>query len=773
MKANFMGSVHGPPQCPYELWTGKHPDLIKLPMIPFGSVVMAHVPVDQQTVETGRSVLHYAVGTSLGHRGGLRLFNPKTKREVIRHTYRVLGPEPQPYTRPEYEMTADGDVTATSASVDATVVSDQVSDYQYLVGTLHRDSEDFELYRTVSVVVETFDEDDGPIIVAYRRRVSEDGKLKPMTEEDEYPYQIQDIVQDTADYAMDQPAKVSKKTAKKVALQSVAYGARVKSTLDTAKPAIDWNRRLPRSYAEVLSLPDANQDRAGFIAATAAELKSLRDMGAWDPAEVLSEEQMKISKVGMSRCVFTKKYHPDGTFDKYKCRVVFRGDRWYDLYSNKTYADCVMSETVRLMLSIAACEDMEIGCLDVKTAFLYGSIPDDQYIYMRRPAGLADSYMPAVIRLRKCLYGLPHAPATFRAHSDEVLRSRGYTPTVSDPRIYVRLNDDGTKVYVAVHVDDFGIAASNIALKLEAMAAIQEVYNCVEGDLDFYLGMKLVRDRLRRTITISQPGYLEDLREEFGLTSTTGPLTPMVDKPREPESADNPRLDAAGIKMYQKKVGSVLWPAIGTRPEVQLAVNLHARYTKCPLRGDMVSLDRVLEYLVHTPELGLVLGGHGGVKLYATVDASYGTHEDRKSHSGCTLHIGAGSGAFVSRSKKQTVTADSSTVAEFIATHLVCKEVMWARELLSELGYPQLEPTILGEDNMSTIAMINNDCNGHKTKHIEIRFNLIREQVKLLRIALQHLPTQDMTSDILTKPLDPKPFHHLRSRLLGMMILAE
>ena len=110
------------------------------------------------------------------------------------------------------------------------------------------------------------------------------------------------------------------------------------------------------------------------------------------------------------------------------------------------------------------------------------------------------------------LIGLPHAPVTFRAHSDEVLRSRGYTPTVSDPRIYVRLNDDGTKVYVAVHVDDFGIAASNTALKLEAMAAIQEVYNCVEGDLGFYLGMKLVRDRLRRTITISQPGYREDLR---------------------------------------------------------------------------------------------------------------------------------------------------------------------------------------------------------------------------------------------------------------------
>ena len=141
---------------------------------------------------------------------------------------------------------------------------------------------------------------------------------------------------------------------------------------------------------------------------------------------------------------------------------------------------------------------------------------------MRRPAGLTDADMPAIIRLQKCIYGLPHAPATFRQHSDATLRSFGFTPTVSDPRLYVRLLADGTKVYVAVHVDDFGIAASTPELKEETMAAIRTVYNCVEGDLGAYLGMQLVRDRVKRTITISQPGYLEDLREQFGITSTTG-----------------------------------------------------------------------------------------------------------------------------------------------------------------------------------------------------------------------------------------------------------
>ena len=87
----------------------------------------------------------------------------------------------------------------------------------------------------------------------------------------------------------------------------------------------------------------------------------------------------------------------------------------------------------------------------------------------------------------------------------------------------------------------------------------------------------------------------------------------------------------------------MLWPALGTRPDLQLATNLHSRYTKCPIRGDIVTLDRMLEYVVNSPELDLVLGGLRGVRLYATVDATHGTHEDRKSHSRCTLHIGAGS----------------------------------------------------------------------------------------------------------------------------------
>ena len=192
-----MGSVHGPAACPYELWTGKKPDLLTLSMIVFGSVVMTPVPSKQQAVGSVKSILHYAVGTAVEHQGSLRLFNPKTKRDITRRTYKLLGTTPQTQTQPKFEIAENGDVTVTPVSADTPAASDNVDDYKYLVGTIYRDLEDMELYKTLEVMVETFDEEQGPMIVSHRRRVTDTGALLPKTEDDEYPYHLGDVVQYT------------------------------------------------------------------------------------------------------------------------------------------------------------------------------------------------------------------------------------------------------------------------------------------------------------------------------------------------------------------------------------------------------------------------------------------------------------------------------------------------------------------------------------------------------------------------------------------------
>ena len=154
--------------------------------------------------------------------------------------------------------------------------------------------------------------------------------------------------------------------------------------------------------------------------------------------------------------------------------------------------------------------------------------------------------------------------------------------------------------------------------------------------------------------------------------------------------------------------------------------------------------------------------------MFGTVDASYATHQDFKSHTGFTLHVGRDSGSILTTSKKQKIIADSSAIAEFIGTHLAGKEILWARRILASLGYPQQAPTILFKHNKSTISMIKNKCNGKRTKHIDVRYNLIRELVSQMVIIMQHLASKDMPSDMLTKPLAPAPFVHLRKNILGV-----
>ena len=69
--------------------------------------------------------------------------------------------------------------------------------------------------------------------------------------------------------------------------------------------------------------------------------------------------------------------------------------------------------------------------------------------------------------------------------------------------------------------------------------------------------------------------------------------------------------------------------------------------------------------------------------------------------------------------------------------------------------------------------MIKNKTNGKRTKHVEVRYNLVRDQVSKKVIAVEWLNTEDMTSDMLTKALAPSPFLHLRPNLLGMNVILE
>jgi hypothetical protein len=286
--------------------------------------------------------------------------------------------------------------------------------------------------------------------------------------------------------------------------------------------------------------------------------------------------------------------------------------------------------------------------------------------------------------------------------------------------------------------------------------------------------MTISRNFKTKTITLTQPGYLNTMENKFKNLLPKNyhlnyPITPMsAIESKLPNSNDN--LSEADQEIYMSLVGSLLYASVMSRDDIKYSMAFTTSAMKQATNFHMTTAIRILHYLLGTKHLGRNLGGNSNLKFWATADASYASHDDRKSHYGFSLHFGENSGAFYSTSKKAKIMAISSTEAEYIALFEASKVIAWALQFLQDLGFPQKSPIILYEDNKSTIHLVNNGNDKGKTKHMDVRYQYVKEQVDTGKIILQYLSTTDMISDILTKPLISGPFLFLRDKLLGLPI---
>jgi hypothetical protein len=122
-----------------------------------------------------------------------------------------------------------------------------------------------------------------------------------------------------------------------------------------------------------------------------------------------------------------------------------------------------------------------------------------------------------------------------------------------------------------------------------------------------------------------------------------------------------------------------------TRPDLKFSVNQLSRRAKCPTSRDCKALRRLLFYADQTKHLGLTFCSYGQpFELFVTADSSFNCYSDSKSHTGVTVHLGQFAGAVMSFCGKQSIIADSSTVAEFIGAHQACKIIAWVQNLASQ-----------------------------------------------------------------------------------------
>lgn len=225
-------------------------------------------------------------------------------------------------------------------------------------------------------------------------------------------------------------------------------------------------------------------------------------------------------------------------------------------------------------------------------------------------------------------------------------------------------------------------------------------------------------------------------------------------------------LSVAGIKYYQSMVGSIMYAAITTRIDISYAVNMLARHNAAPHNHHVTRAKRVLRYLNGTSSMQLVFGDKvsGAPVISAYSDADWAGDADRKSISGNILMLFGSPVCW--QSKKQTVIAQSSCEAEYIAIAAMCNEVSWLQHWLHDVLGLEVFDVPLYTDSTAAIGVANNLGTHMRVKHIDVKVHLIREHTKNGTIKLVHLSTVDMPADLLTKPLAHEQFNKFTNQLL-------
>ncbi|XP_037826171.1 secreted RxLR effector protein 161-like [Lucilia sericata] len=201
---------------------------------------------------------------------------------------------------------------------------------------------------------------------------------------------------------------------------------------------------------------------------------------------------------------------------------------------------------------------------------------------------------------------------------------------------------------------------------------------------------------------------------------------------------------------YQEAIGSIMYAAQVSRPDVSFAVGALARYNNNPGKAHWQAVKRIMRYLKGTINYKLQFSKDENAHIEGISDADWaGDLDDRKSTSGYVFKFQGGCISW--NSKKQQTTALSTTEAEYMALAAAGQEALWLRSLFNELG--RSSSIVIKCDYKSAINLSHNSTYHARSKHIDIRHHFIRNLVNDKKVVIEYLNTEDMAADVLTKSL--------------------
>lgn len=522
------------------------------------------------------------------------------------------------------------------------------------------------------------------------------------------------------------------------------------------------NQAVPLSFEEAMRSSKSDK----WLIAIKAELESMLSKGVFQYTDNVPPGKKLIK----CRYVFRNKVSSDGQLTKEKARLVVKGySQIAGLDFSDTYAPVAHMKTLRLVLFIIAAFSLSAISIDFVSAYLNAPLAEE--IYMELPQGLSEVFgsskypshnsagKQCAMKLLKSLYGLKQSGRNWNQALVELLLSLGFSQHPSDASLLFRGSGKSLSM-VLTYVDDLIVAGPTDDIVSNIYSSLNDVYPCTnQGEVEWLLGIKIIRNKADLTISLSQEKYIVDLIDKYSVVEDRSAVTPWPSSSTDLSFDDSPSSDAEIAAMkdkpYRSLVGSLLWLAVISRPDIMVRLLRLAKFQSNPGPKHWDALLYVLTYVANTRSLALTLGGIGpaSICLSAFSDSNYNKDNDCKSTSGLVTSLG-GLASISWESNYQSVTALSTTEAEYMALGRATQEVLHLRSLVAPLRimdpYP-LPPTTIWCDNSSAICLTDHEINHGRSKHINVRYHFIRDYIKTLEIAIDKVPSAKNRADMLTK----------------------
>lgn len=521
--------------------------------------------------------------------------------------------------------------------------------------------------------------------------------------------------------------------------------ALVTESIDTNACVPDMNvhycyRAVPQTYEEAMVC----DDKCEWQVAMDEEYDALKQNNTFEITKLPPGKTV----VG-GRWVYALKQDSSGN-EKFKARYVAKGyTQIKGINYDETFSPTARISSVRMLIQLAVQENMLVHQMDVKTAFL--NAPIDTEIYVKQPKGYIQGDEVDVLKLNKSLYGLKQSGKNWNNMLHVFLIHENFQQSLVDYCVYVKEND-GVLTILVVWVDDILIACSSSGALLDIKTALNRKFKMKDiGTISYFLGIEFKCNE--NEIEMSQQKYVDKILIKFNMSECKPKLIPCE---LGMSNTSTDERDFEDISLYREITGSLIYLMTSTRPDLCYVVSMLSQHLAKPKMSHYAIAKQTLRYLKGTKCKTLKFSRCAkSFEIVGYSDSDWANNvNDRRSISGMLFLMGEGLISW--KSKKQSVIALSTCEAEYIALSSCVQEAKFLQQLYADMMGAHRKQIKVYVDNQSAIALAKNPINHQRSKHIDVRFHFVRQEIENQNIALQYIPTEFNKADAFTKPLSAK-----------------